>query len=85
VAYTCGYASDSSLRRAVQEFTGVLLTELRQQGAFATASEKFLVELEGTRETGRNRRKAERMAAREGAATSTGITLPSLAPAGSGA
>jgi AraC-like DNA-binding protein len=66
VAYTCGYASDSSLRRAVQEFTGVLLTELRQQGAFATASEKFLAELEDTRESGRNRRKAERIAAREG-------------------
>ena len=42
VAYTCGYASDSSLRRAVQEFTGVMLTQLRRQGAFATASEKFL-------------------------------------------
>jgi curli biogenesis system outer membrane secretion channel CsgG len=66
VAYTCGYASDSSLRRAVQEFTGVLLTELRKQGAFATASERFLEELEGTRESGRARRKLERQAAREG-------------------
>ncbi|HEX8696371.1 MAG TPA: helix-turn-helix domain-containing protein [Longimicrobium sp.] len=62
VAYTCGYASDSSLRRAVQEFTDVLLTELRKQGAFATASEKFLAELEETREQGRARRKAERAA-----------------------
>jgi AraC-like DNA-binding protein len=74
VAYTCGYASDSSLRRAVQEFTGVLLTELRKQGAFATASERFLEELEGTRESGRARRKAERQAAREGR------TLPPLEP-----
>jgi AraC-like DNA-binding protein len=64
VAYTCGYASDSSLRRAVQEFTGVLLTELRQEGAFATASEKFLAELDDTRESGRARRKAERAEAR---------------------
>ncbi|HET6762440.1 MAG TPA: helix-turn-helix domain-containing protein [Longimicrobiaceae bacterium] len=60
VAYTCGYASDSSLRRAVQEFTGVLLTELRKQGAFATASRKFLQELSATREEGRTRRRAEK-------------------------
>ena len=65
VAYTCGYASDSSLRRAVQEFTGVLLTELRKQGAFATASEKFLAELQDTREQGRLRRKSERILERE--------------------
>jgi AraC-like DNA-binding protein len=57
VAYTCGYASDSSLRRAVQEFTGVMLTQLRKQGAFATASEKFLEELNATREAGRIQRK----------------------------
>jgi AraC-like DNA-binding protein len=57
VAYTCGYASDSSLRRAVQEFTGVMLTQLRRQGAFATASEKFVAELEETREAGRIQRK----------------------------
>jgi len=67
VAYTCGYASDSSLRRAVQEFTGVLLTELRQEGAFATASEKFLAELDDTRESGRARRKQERAEARAAA------------------
>jgi AraC-like DNA-binding protein len=57
VAYTCGYASDSSLRRAVQEFTGVMLTQLRRQGAFATAAEKFLEELNATREAGRIARK----------------------------
>jgi AraC-like DNA-binding protein len=56
VAYTCGYASDSSLRRAVQEFTGVMLTQLRRQGAFATASEMFIKELNETREMGRIRR-----------------------------
>ena len=62
VAYTCGYASDSSLRRAVQEFTGVLLTDLRKQGAFATASRTFLAELSSTREQGRLRRRTERAA-----------------------
>ncbi len=45
VAHTCGYATDSSLRRAVQEFTGFTPTELRRVGAFATASDAFLAEL----------------------------------------
>jgi AraC-like DNA-binding protein len=62
VAYTCGYASDSSLRRAVQEFTGVMLTQLRKQGAFATASEKFLAELNEAREAGRIRRQETKLA-----------------------
>src|SRR5687768_1047842 len=62
VAYTCGYASDSSLRRAVQEFTGVMLTQLRKQGAFATASEKFLTELNEAREAGRIRRQETKLA-----------------------
>jgi AraC-like DNA-binding protein len=66
VAYTCGYASDSSLRRAVQEFTGVLLTDLRKQGAFATASRTFLTELSDTREQSRARRRTERAEAAEG-------------------
>lgn len=61
VAYTCGYASDSSLRRAVQEFTGILLTDLRKRGAFATASDVFLKELEETREHGRERRRQLRL------------------------
>ena len=65
VAYTCGYASDSSLRRAVQEFTGVLLTKLRQQGAFSTAAQIFLKELADARELGRARRRAERAKERE--------------------
>jgi AraC-like DNA-binding protein len=67
VAYTCGYASDSSLRRAVQEFTGVLLTDLRKQGAFATASRTFLTELSDTREQSRARRRSERAAQAEAA------------------
>jgi AraC-like DNA-binding protein len=85
VAYTCGYASDSSLRRAVQEFTGVLLTELRTIGAFATASEKFLAELEETREHGRNRRRMERQALKEGMVPSGDGTGVAAVAAGSGA
>lgn len=65
VAYTCGYASDSSLRRAVQEFTGVMLTQLRRQGAFATASEKFLTELNEAREAGRIRRQEMKLSDEE--------------------
>ncbi|HEX5869870.1 MAG TPA: helix-turn-helix domain-containing protein [Longimicrobium sp.] len=65
VAYTCGYASDSSLRRAVQEFTEVMLTQLRKQGAFATASEKFLAELNAAREEGRIRRQETKLSDEE--------------------
>ncbi|HEU4882692.1 MAG TPA: helix-turn-helix domain-containing protein [Longimicrobium sp.] len=65
VAYTCGYASDSSLRRAVQEFTEVMLTQLRKQGAFATASEKFLAELNAAREAGRIRRQETKLSDEE--------------------
>jgi len=64
IAYTCGYASDSSLRRAVQEFTGMQLAELRRKGAFAVAAGLFSKELEATREDAKARRKAERTAAR---------------------
>jgi len=45
VAHSCGYATDSSLRRAVQEFTGFTPTQLRRRGAFATAADTFLAEL----------------------------------------
>lgn len=45
VAYACGYSSDSSLRRAMQDFLGTIPTTLRRQGAFARASEVFLKEL----------------------------------------
>ncbi|HEV2150488.1 MAG TPA: helix-turn-helix domain-containing protein [Longimicrobiaceae bacterium] len=50
VAHTCGYATDSSLRRAVYEFTGATPTELRRTGAFATAADAFLAELLRLRE-----------------------------------
>jgi AraC-like DNA-binding protein len=50
VAHTCGYATDSSLRRAVYECTGATPTELRRTGAFATAADAFLSELLRLRE-----------------------------------
>ena len=50
VAHTCGYATDSSLRRAMQEFTGATPSELRETGAFATAADAFLSELLKLRE-----------------------------------
>jgi AraC-like DNA-binding protein len=74
IAYTCGYASDSSLRRAVQEFTGMQLADLRRRGAFGTASGLFARELEQTREGALARRKAERAAAR--ATRAPGATAP---------
>lgn len=49
VAYACGYSSDNSLRRALQDFLGVTPTELRRRGAFVVAAEAFLQELEETR------------------------------------
>lgn len=58
VAHTCGYATDSSLRRAVQEFTGATPTELRRVGAFATAADAFLSELLRLRELAKSRASA---------------------------
>ncbi len=51
VAHTCGYATDSSLRRAMQEFTGSTPTEMRRVGSFDTASGAFLAELHRYRDT----------------------------------
>jgi AraC-like DNA-binding protein len=45
VAHACGYASDSSLRRAMQDFLGTVPTGLRREGAFLRASRMFLQEL----------------------------------------
>lgn len=42
VALACGYAADSSLRLALRRFTGLNPTELREQGAFDTASVAFV-------------------------------------------
>lgn len=56
VALACGYASDNSLRRALQDFLATTPTTLRREGAFATASHAFLQELGEVRE-----RKHERL------------------------
>jgi AraC-like DNA-binding protein len=55
VAHACGYASDSSLRRAMQDFLGTGPTALRRQGAFTRASTRFLEELTRTRTRRRDR------------------------------
>jgi AraC-like DNA-binding protein len=55
VAYACGYASDSSLRRAMQDFLGTIPTTLRREGAFARAARLFLNELAEVRAWGRDR------------------------------
>ncbi len=55
VAHACGYASDSSLRRAMQDFLGIGPTALRREGAFTRASAAFLDELGRTRAARRDR------------------------------
>lgn len=49
VAYACGYSSDNSLRRALQDFLQATPTDLRREGAFALAASAFLRELEHSR------------------------------------
>lgn len=73
VAYACGYSSDGSLRRAMQDFVGTVPTALRREGAFSRASKLFLEELaevktwgkdtwkqKALQEGGRSRRKTRR-------------------------
>ncbi len=50
VAFACGYASDSSLRRALADFLKRSPTELRDEGAFNVASAAFLHELQLVKE-----------------------------------
>lgn len=42
VAHTCGYSSDSGLRRITQKFLDASPTELRERGAFKVASREFV-------------------------------------------
>lgn len=49
VAMSCGYSSDSGLRRITQKFLGSSPTELRGEGAFSTASAAFVEFLRTTR------------------------------------
>ena len=55
VAHACGYSSDGSLRRAMQDFLGTGPSALRRQGALPLASRAFLRELEQTRAAGPDR------------------------------
>ncbi|MBV9774615.1 MAG: AraC family transcriptional regulator [Gemmatimonadetes bacterium] len=64
VAHACGYVSDSSLRRAMQDFLGIPPTTLREQGAFGTASKIMVAELFELRRKGRAAREAEYLRAR---------------------
>jgi AraC-like DNA-binding protein len=49
VAHTCGYSSDSGLRRITQKFLGASPTDLRENGAFRRSAAAFVVELKETR------------------------------------
>jgi AraC-like DNA-binding protein len=50
VAHACGYSSDNSLRRALQDFLDTTPTTLRREGAFSTASRAFLKDLAESRD-----------------------------------
>ena len=56
VAHTCGYSSDSGLRRITQKFLNASPTELREQGAFHRASQEFVRALGETRKVKHNSR-----------------------------
>ncbi len=51
VAHTCGYSSDSGLRRITQKFLRASPTELRDQGAFRVAAAAFIDVLNAERKT----------------------------------
>jgi AraC-like DNA-binding protein len=55
VARACGYSSDSSLRRAMQDFLDTGPSALRREGAFPYAARRFLEELSQTRTAARDR------------------------------
>jgi AraC-like DNA-binding protein len=49
VAHTCGYSSDSGLRRITQKFLSASPTELRERGAFGLAAAAFVEVLDEER------------------------------------
>ncbi|HET8655314.1 MAG TPA: helix-turn-helix domain-containing protein [Longimicrobiaceae bacterium] len=53
VANSCGYSSDSGLRRITQRFLGASPTELREHGAFDRAASLFVALLNDTRRKNR--------------------------------
>jgi len=56
VAHTCGYSSDSGLRRITQKFLGASPSDLREQGAFRQAAQAFVEVLAQERQTRRQMR-----------------------------
>ncbi len=56
VAHTCGYSSDSGLRRITQKFLDSSPSDLREQGAFRRASDEFVKVLHETRKVKSNSR-----------------------------
>lgn len=65
VAHTCGYSSDSGLRRITQKFLGSSPTELREHGAFRHAALAFVEVLNEERRTRRQTRDGEGKQSRE--------------------
>ena len=61
VAYACGYSSDSSLRRAMQDFLGTIPTTLRREGAFSRAARLFLEEMAEVKTWGKDTWKQKAM------------------------
>jgi AraC-like DNA-binding protein len=61
VAYACGYSSDSSLRRAMQDFLGTVPTALRREGAFSRAARLFLDEMAEVKTWGKETWKQKEM------------------------
>lgn len=51
VAHTCGYASDSGLRRITQKFLGASPTTMREKGAFQMAAAAFVEALKEERQS----------------------------------
>lgn len=58
VAHTCGYSSDSGLRRITQKFLGASPSDLRDEGAFRRAAEAFVEVLTETRKVKHTSREA---------------------------
>ena len=50
VAHTCGYSSDSGLRRITQKFLDSSPTDLRDQGAFRQGAKAFVQALNEERQ-----------------------------------
>lgn len=51
VAHTCGYSSDSGLRRITQKFLGASPSDLREEGAFRRAAAAFVEALKEERQS----------------------------------